>query len=103
MIIAPPVRGGEDFAGKSGRKTANVCEANAMETSTIAAAHFMSCGLIKIKTRGKKILRGRGNHPNPLRTMRSTRFTFTIRGLRLLLPADATVYLSCAECAGRFG
>ena len=52
-MIAPPLRGGAAFAGKSGGKTANACEANAMETSTIAAAHFMSRGLIKMEKRGK--------------------------------------------------
>jgi hypothetical protein len=56
MIIAPPWNGGEDFAGKSGRKTANDCEANAMETSTIVGAYFMSRGLIKMEKRGKQIL-----------------------------------------------
>jgi hypothetical protein len=55
MIIAPPLNGGGDFAGKSGRKTANACEANTMETSTIAAAHFMSGGIIKMQKRGKQI------------------------------------------------
>ena len=48
-IIAPPLKGGEDFAGKSGRRTANACETSAMETNVIAAAHFMSGGLIKIE------------------------------------------------------
>jgi hypothetical protein len=33
--------GGGAFAGKSGRKTANVCEAKAMETAIVTAAHFM--------------------------------------------------------------
>jgi hypothetical protein len=56
MVIAPRLNGGDDFAGKSGRETANACEVNTTETSAIAAAaHFMSCGLIKMKTRGKKI------------------------------------------------
>jgi len=55
MVIAPPLNGGDDFAGKSGRKTANACETKAMETSTIAGAHFMSRGLIKIQPRGKQI------------------------------------------------
>jgi len=40
-MIAPPLNGGDAFAGKSGRNTANTCEANAMETTMIAAAHFM--------------------------------------------------------------
>jgi hypothetical protein len=55
MVIAPPLNGGDDFAGKSGRKTANACETKAMETITIAGAHFMSRGLIKMETRGKQI------------------------------------------------
>jgi hypothetical protein len=55
MIIAPPLNGGDDFAGKSGRKTANACATNAMEMSTIAGAHFMSRGLIKMETRDKQI------------------------------------------------
>ena len=56
MLIAPPSKGGEDFAGKSGRKTASACETSAMETSVIADAHFMSRGVIKIEHRGKKNL-----------------------------------------------
>jgi hypothetical protein len=47
-MIAPPLKGGEDFAGKSGRRTANACEISATETSVIAAAHFMSCGVMQI-------------------------------------------------------
>jgi len=54
-MIAPPLKGGEDFAGKSGRRTANACEISATETSVIAAAHFMSCGLTKTRRAGKKI------------------------------------------------
>jgi hypothetical protein len=54
-VIAPPLNGGEDFAGKSGRSTASACEISATETSVIAAAHFMSGGLIKTRWRGKKI------------------------------------------------
>jgi hypothetical protein len=55
VIIAPPLKGGEDFAGKSGRRTANACEISATETSVIAAAHFISRGLIKNRKAGKKI------------------------------------------------
>jgi len=55
MIIAPLLNGGEDFAGKSGRNTANACDANAMKTTRIAAAHFMSGGLNRLPLRGKKI------------------------------------------------
>ncbi len=53
MAITSPLNGGAGFAGKSGRKTANVCETNAMETSTDTAAHFMSAALNKIKLHGK--------------------------------------------------
>jgi hypothetical protein len=45
--------GGAAFAGKSGRKTANACEANAMQTITVAAAHFMVRGLIRIRQHDK--------------------------------------------------
>jgi len=55
MVIAPPLNGGDDFAGKSGSKTPNACETKAIDTSTITGAHFMSRGLIKMKTRGKQI------------------------------------------------
>jgi len=54
--MASPLNGGAAFAGKSGRSTASACDANTMETITIAAAHFMSRGLIKIEKRGKKNL-----------------------------------------------
>jgi hypothetical protein len=47
MVITSPLNGGAGFAGKSGRKTANAWEANAMETITIAAARFMVGGLIR--------------------------------------------------------
>jgi len=57
MMIAPPLNGGPAFAGKSGRKTANACEANAMETSTIAAAHFMNGGLNRLRLGDKKNFR----------------------------------------------
>jgi hypothetical protein len=53
MMIAPPVNGGAGFAGKSGRKTAKACETNAIETSVIAAAHFMTGALIKITQHDK--------------------------------------------------
>jgi hypothetical protein len=54
MAIASPLNGGAGFAGKSGRKTANVCDTNAMETSTDTAAHFMSAALSRIKRHGKR-------------------------------------------------
>jgi len=54
VTISSPLNGGTAFAGKSGRKTANTCEAKAMEMNTIAAAYFMSRGLIKIQNRDKK-------------------------------------------------
>jgi len=54
MAITSPLNGGGGFAGKSGRKTANVCDTNAMETSTDTAAHFMSAALSRIKRHGKQ-------------------------------------------------
>jgi hypothetical protein len=61
MMIAPPLNGGSAFAGTSGCNTANVCDANAMETITIAAAHFMSGGLNRLRLRDKKNFCDRGN------------------------------------------
>jgi hypothetical protein len=52
-LISSPLNGGDGFAGKSGRKTANAGDTNAMETSTDTAAHFMLVALSKIKRRGK--------------------------------------------------
>ena len=49
------LNGGPAFAGKSGRNTANACETNTIQTNMIAAAHFMSRGLIKLRKRDKKI------------------------------------------------
>jgi len=53
VVITWPLKGGAGFAGKSGRKTANVCDTNAMETMINTAAHFMSVALSKIKRHGK--------------------------------------------------
>jgi hypothetical protein len=53
MKIASPLNGGAGFAGKSGRKTANVCDANPMETTMNTAAHFMSAALSRIEWHGK--------------------------------------------------
>ena len=53
-VIISPLNGGAGFAGKSGRKTANVWDTNAMEMSTDTAAHFMSAGLSKFKRHGKQ-------------------------------------------------
>jgi len=52
--IASPLNGGAGFAGKSGRKTANVCDTNAMETTMNTAAHFMSAALSRLKWHGKE-------------------------------------------------
>jgi len=52
-VITSPPNGGAGFAGKSGRKTANVCDTNARETTMNTAAHFMSAALSKIKEHGK--------------------------------------------------
>jgi hypothetical protein len=41
IAIASAPNGGLAFAGKSGRNTANACEANAIETTMITAAHLM--------------------------------------------------------------
>jgi hypothetical protein len=62
VVITSPLNGGAGFAGKSGRKTAYVCDTNAMETRMNAAAHFMSAALSKKKQHGKqKFLRDHGN------------------------------------------
>ena len=54
MTIASPANGGAVFAGKSGRNTADACEASARETTRIAAAaHLMEGALIKIRQDGK--------------------------------------------------
>jgi len=52
--MASPLNGGAAFAGKSGRNTASTCEANAMETIMIPAAHFMSRGLTRLPLRDKE-------------------------------------------------
>jgi hypothetical protein len=57
VMIVPLLNGGPAFAGKSGRNTANACETNAIQTNMIAAAHFMSRGLIKLRKRDKKNFR----------------------------------------------
>lgn len=50
MTIASLLNGGAVFDGKSGRNTADACEANARETTRIAAAvHLMNRALIKIR------------------------------------------------------
>jgi hypothetical protein len=54
MMIAAPLNGGAVFAGKSGRKTANACEPTAMETITIAAAHFIVGALIRFRQHDKQ-------------------------------------------------
>ena len=54
IMIAPPLNGGPAFAGRSGRNTANTCEANAMKTIIVAtAAHFMVGALIRIRQHDK--------------------------------------------------
>jgi hypothetical protein len=50
MTIASLPNGGAAFAGKSGRNTADACEANARKRTRIAAAaHLMYGALIKIR------------------------------------------------------
>jgi hypothetical protein len=58
IAIASAPNGGPAFAGKSGRNNANACDTNAIQTIVIAAAHFMSRGLIKLQKRDKKNFRG---------------------------------------------
>ena len=41
MIMTSPLNGGAGLAGKSGRKTANVCDTNASEMSADTTAHFI--------------------------------------------------------------
>jgi hypothetical protein len=53
IVIMSPPNGGAGFAGKSGRKTANVCDTNAMDTITEMAAHFMFAALSRIMRHGK--------------------------------------------------
>ncbi|HEU0275222.1 MAG TPA: hypothetical protein VFQ83_11900, partial [Candidatus Udaeobacter sp.] len=48
IVIASPLNGGAGFAGNSGRKTANVCDAKAIKTNMNIAAHFMTAALSKI-------------------------------------------------------
>jgi hypothetical protein len=57
-MSVPLLNGGPAFAGKSGRNTAKAGETNAIQTNVIAAAHFMSRGLIKTQKAGKKIFFG---------------------------------------------
>jgi hypothetical protein len=54
MEIASPLNGGAGLAGKSGRKTANVCDANPMETTMNTAAHFMPAADSKITDQCKE-------------------------------------------------
>jgi hypothetical protein len=54
-VIVSLLNGGSDFAGESGRNDANACDTNAIQTIVIAAAHFMSRGLIKLQKLDKKI------------------------------------------------
>jgi hypothetical protein len=56
FTIASLPNGGPAFAGKSGRRTANACEAKAMETAIATAAHFMSGRFIKIEQQRKEKL-----------------------------------------------
>ena len=55
--ISSPLNGGVAFAGNNGRKTANVCETNATETTAISAAHFINSALLsESKNIASKIL-----------------------------------------------
>jgi hypothetical protein len=48
ITIAPPRSGGSGLTGKSGRKTANVCDASTREMDINTAATFMLVAFIKI-------------------------------------------------------
>ena len=41
IIMSSPLNGGAGLAGKSGRKTANACDTNAIEMSAETTAHFI--------------------------------------------------------------
>jgi hypothetical protein len=41
VIIASPLNGGSGLVGKSGCKTANACDSNAIEIRTESTAHFI--------------------------------------------------------------
>ena len=47
-MITPPRSGGSGLTGKSGRKTANVCDASTREMNINTAANFMFVAFIKI-------------------------------------------------------
>ena len=85
------------FRRKSGRNTAHACETNAIETNMIAAAHFMSRGLIKLqKKRNKKILAWSWIRFETLKKhwidlASEATFQFPILRFRAIFPADATV------------
>ena len=53
VVIASAPNGGPAFAGNSGRNTANACEANAMETTTVTAVQFMVGALIRFPRHDK--------------------------------------------------
>jgi hypothetical protein len=52
MEIASPLNGGSGFAGKSGRKTANVRDANPMETTIV----FFAITVIKGSPRDSRLV-----------------------------------------------
>jgi hypothetical protein len=99
MASAP--NGGLAFAGKGGRDTANVCEANAMATAMITGAHLMVPSRISLAQDGQVKVFPRCDSLDDYFFRREMTFQFRIWHLRLLFPADATVYLSCAQCSGR--
>jgi hypothetical protein len=48
ITITPPRSGGSGLTGKSGRKTANVCDASTREMNINPAGNFMLVAFIKI-------------------------------------------------------
>src|SRR5262249_42009251 len=83
-MVVPLLNGGLAFAGKSGRDTANACETNAIETNVIAAAHFISRGLIKTRKAGKQFSAA-PYYPNALRTTLFTRIQFCDSSFPIIL------------------
>jgi hypothetical protein len=112
VLIASPLNGGAGFAGKSGRKIANVCDANATKANMNSAAHFMPAPLSKIEGHGKQnfcaITVITTNRVSPFESMNEKpeedfSFKFAILRFRLIFHADATVCIPCPRCAGQPG
>jgi hypothetical protein len=95
MTIASLPNGGAVFAGKSGRNTADACEANARETTRIAAtAHLMDRALIKIRQDDKYnffLVLITTAVSTAKRIVGEGTFNFAISRFRIIFHAHATV------------